>query len=432
MHEVPPGAEIGSVDAIPLSYGSAEIGCDESPASGFSRGVAFCSQNLDRITYNSFMKTTSLSTNCVHSSLGRSALFSFVLACFAFSPTVRAQQNCGPRVFPFPVFNVALGCDALANAERFAGVENTAIGSGAMKLNTTGIENTAVGAAALNQNTDGNDNAAIGSRALSANTTGDFNVANGAFALEVNRIGSKNTAAGLGALRNNITGNSNVAVGFEALANSQSSVSNTALGANAGKNIRSGSNNLDIDNLGEARDQNTIRIGDESHVRTFIGGISGVGVTNAAAVFVNEDGQLGTAPSSQRFKDEIKPMDKASEALLALNPITFRYNKEIDPKRIAQFGLVAEDVARVNPDLVVRDKQGKPYTVRYEAVNAMLLNEFLKEHRKNEEQQATIAQLKSGLEALFATVKEQAAEIQKVTAHLEASKPAAQVVLNRQ
>ena len=145
---------------------------------------------------------------------------------------------------------------------------------------------------------------------------------------------------------------------------------------------------------------------------------------------VNSSGQLGVAPSSERFKDQIKPMDKASEAVLALKPVTFHYKKEIDPAGTSQFGLVAEEVEKVNPDLIVRDKEGKPYSVRYEAVNAMLLNEFLKEHRKVEEQQATIAQLKSGIEALTATVKEQASQIQKVSAELQLQKPAPQTVVN--
>jgi len=125
-------------------------------------------------------------------------------------------------------------------------------------------------------------------------------------------------------------------------------------------------------------------------------------------------------------------MDTASEALFSLKPVTFRYKKEIDFAGTSQFGLVAEEVEKVNPALVVRDKDGKPYSVRYEQVNAMLLNEFLKEHRKNEEQQATIAQLRSGMEALTATVKEQAAQIQKVSVQLEASKPLPQTVLNNQ
>jgi hypothetical protein len=149
-----------------------------------------------------------------------------------------------------------------------------------------------------------------------------------------------------------------------------------------------------------------------------------------AGVFVNPSGQLGTLPSSQRFKDDIKPMDKASEAILALKPVTFHYKKELDPEGIPQFCLVAEDVEKVNPDLVVRDAEGKVNTVRYEAVNAMLLNEFLKEHRTVKEQGATIAGLKTEIAALAATVKEQAAQIQKVSAQLEASKPAPQVVNN--
>jgi hypothetical protein len=172
---------------------------------------------------------------------------------------------------------------------------------------------------------------------------------------------------------------------------------------------------------------------------TYIAGISRAIVAGGIPVVVDEVGHLGTIVSSQRFKDEIKPMGKASEALLALDPVAFRYNNEIDANRIPQFGLVAEVVTQVNPDLVIHGRDGEPYAVRYEAVNAMLLNEFLKEHRKLEqqshkiqEQDATIAQLKSGMETLTATVKKQAAQIQKVTAQLELSKPAPQTVLNNQ
>jgi septal ring factor EnvC (AmiA/AmiB activator) len=152
---------------------------------------------------------------------------------------------------------------------------------------------------------------------------------------------------------------------------------------------------------------------------------------------VVSNGQLGVAPSSARFKDKINPMDNASEALLALKPVTFRYKKEIDPAGTRQLGLVAEDVERVNPDLVVRDKEGKPYSVRYDQVNAMLLNEFLKEHRKVEqqdrklqEQEATTTELKKEIASLTATVKEQAAQIQKVSAQVEASSRVARMVLN--
>jgi hypothetical protein len=163
--------------------------------------------------------------------------------------------------------------------------------------------------------------------------------------------------------------------------------------------------------------------------KNFIAGISGVAVAGSTVV-VNASGQLGIAASSERFKDEIKPMNRVSEALFALKPVTFRYKREIDPTRTSQFGLVAEDAEKLNPDLVVRDKEGKPYSVRYDQVNAMLLNELLKEHRKNEEQEKTIAELKSGMTALAATVKEQASQIQNVSAQLEASKPAPQVVNN--
>ena len=184
--------------------------------------------------------------------------------------------------------------------------------------------------------------------------------------------------------------------------------SNIALGANAGGNLTIGNNNIDIGNAGVAAEANTVRVGMQgTQRRTFIAGISGVAVAGSTVV-VNASGQLGIAASSERFKDEIKPMDKASEAILALQPVTFYYKKEIDPTRTSQFGLVAEDVEKVNPALVMRDEQGKPYGVRYDKVNAMLLNEFLKEHRKNEEQEKTIAELKSGMTALAATVKEQA------------------------
>jgi len=198
-----------------------------------------------------------------------------------------------------------------------------------------------------------------------------------------------------------------------------------------------GSNNIYIGAgvVGPLQESNTIHIGDNlptdpGSSACFIGGINGQTTTSGTAVFINSSGKLGTITSSARFKKDINPMDRASEALFSLKPVTFRYKKEIDPASIPQFGLVAEEVEKVNPDLVVRDKEGNPYSVRYEAVNAMLLNEFLKEHRKNKEQQATIAQLKSGMETLTATVKEQAAQIQKVSAQLEASKPAPQVVNN--
>ena len=212
---------------------------------------------------------------------------------------------------------------------------------------------------------------------------------------------------------------------------------NIAVGSQAGDGIYTGNLNIDIGNNGLPGESGTIRIGQNLiHSATYIAGISGKTASGGAAVFVNTDGKLGTLTSSARFKTDIKSMDNTSEAILALKPVTFRYKKEIDTQCTPQFGLVAEDVEKVNPDLVIRDREGKPYTVRYEAVNAMLLNEFLKEHSKGEKLtkdfRATVAQQQKEIQALAATVKEQAQQIQKVSTQLEASKPAPQVVKNNQ
>jgi hypothetical protein len=175
-----------------------------------------------------------------------------------------------------------------------------------------------------------------------------------------------------------------------------------------------------------AAEANTIRIGTVgTQTAIYVAGIMGKTVPMSTPVFVNADGKLGTTPSSARFKDQIKPMGDASEAILALKPVTFRYKREIDPDRTAQFGLVAEEVEKVNPDLVARDAEGKVYTVRYEAVNAMLLNEFLKEHRTVQELKTAVAQQKKQIEALTAA-------LQKLSAQLELSKAAPQTVLNNQ
>jgi hypothetical protein len=306
--------------------------------------------------------------------------------------------------------------------------------------------NTASGAGALNQNTTGVANTATGFNALSGNTTGDRNTATGQAALRNNTTGTDNTATGSSALRVNTTGFNNTAIGHRALDNNPTGSSNIALGYFAGTNLTTGDNNIDIGNRGVAAESNTIRIGTQgTQTSTFVAGISGTAVTGRP-VMINANGKLGTPPSSARFKDGIKPMDKASEAILALKPVTFRYKKELDPERTPEFGLVAEEVEKVNPDLVARDEQGKPYTVRYDAVNAMLLNEFLKEHRKVQEQEATIAELKSiaakqeiinaqqqrEIKALAATQREQASQIQKVSAQLELEKTSAQTVVNNQ
>ena len=225
---------------------------------------------------------------------------------------------------------------------------------------------------------------------------------------------------GDGALFNNTTGNNNI-----------------ALGLSAGVNLTTGNNNIDIGNNGVADESKTIRIGKQGTQRTtFIAGISGATVPTGVAVIVDSRGHLGTTTSSARFKDNIKPMDKASEAILALKPVTFRYKQDLDPRGIPQFGLVAEDVEKVNPDLVARDEQGKPYTVRYEAVSAMLLNEFLKEHRKVEKLEATLAQQQTSFESNYAYQQKQiealATNLEKVSAQLELSKVKPQTVQNNQ
>ena len=329
-------------------------------------------------------------------------------------------------------FNTATGGGALqANA---TGNNNTATGNGALFFNTTGGNNTATGYNALQNNTAGN-NTATGVNALFTNTTGTSNTATGKGALNKNNGGS-NSANGYQALNQNTTGNSNTADGADALFNNTTGSSNIALGVNAGFFLTTGSHNIDISNEGNAGESGTIRIGDPLfQTATFIYGISGAMITGTAVV-VSSSGQLGVAPSSRRFKAEIEPMDKASEAILALKPVTFRYKHEIDPKAIPQFGLVAEEVEKVNPDLVVRDSRGEAYTVRYEAVNAMLLNEFLKEHKKVEQLQATVAQQQKGFEATLAQQEKQiealTAGLQKVSAQLELIKAAPQTVLNNQ
>jgi hypothetical protein len=336
-------------------------------------------------------------------------------------------------------FNTAVGAGTLfANT----GDSNTAVGSGALLNNTTGLQNTANGAFALFSNTEGNVNTATGDQALFSNTTGGGNTANGIFALYNNTSGNRNTAIGGNALSSNATGNANTAIGNNALQNNTGDF-NIALGQFAGSNLTTGSHNIDIGNSGFAAESNTIRIGIVGiQTATVIAGISGVPVAGTGVV-VDANGQLGVAASSRRFKDEIKSMDKTSEAILELKPVTFRYKHEIDPKRIPQFGLVAEEVQKVNPDLVACDAKGEPYTVRYEAINAMLLNEFLKEHRKVEKQaykmdaadrkiqkqEATIAELKSGMKALAATINEQTLKLQKASARIDLNRPAPQQVV---
>ena len=280
--------------------------------------------------------------------------------------------------------NTALGFHALHS--NISGNYNTATGNNALFSLTIGDEDTATGFSALYSNTTGTGNTAMGHNALHDNTTGDSNTAIGLAALSRNIRGRENTASGVQALYLNTSGTRNVANGLNALYDNMTGNDNIALGAFAGVHL-TGSHNIDIGNQGLAGDSRTIRIGTgQTHRATFIAGVHGVTVAGGVGVIVDANGQLGTITSSERFKEQVKPINRASEAILSLKPVTFHYKHELDPHGIPQFGLVAEQVEKVNPDLVARDEQGKPYTVRYEAVNAMLLNEFLKEHRKGEQQ----------------------------------------------
>jgi hypothetical protein len=196
------------------------------------------------------------------------------------------------------------------------------------------------------------------------------------------------------------------------------------LGAKAGESLTTGSHNIDIGNPGVAAEDNNIRIGKVgTQTGAFIAGIHGTTIANGVGVIIDATGHIGTVTSSTRFKEAIKPMEKASEAILTLRPVTFRYKQDLDPDGIPQFGLIAEEVEKINPDLVVRGEDGKVMTVRYEAVNAMLLNEFLKEHRKVETLQGIVTQQQKQIEALTATV-------QKVSDQIALSKPAPQLVAN--
>lgn len=338
--------------------------------------------------------------------------------------------------------NTAVGAAALLLND--GGVLNTAVGTNALDHNGLGSWNCAFGVLALANNELGGGNCAFGTYALAGdhselvlegnnafgfaameyNLDGYSNNAFGAQALQYNVHGYVNNAVGLNALWTNVDGSANEGFGYAALADNVHGNGNVAIGDNAGKGVE-GNFNIYIGfeagpspSPSPVPEDETIRIGNTFNVACYIGGIDGATVDpgTGAAVFVDANGKLGTVVSSKRFKDDIKPMDKASEAVFALKPVTFHYKKEIDALGTAQFGLVAEDVEKVNPQLVVRDKAGKPYSVRYDQVNAMLLNEFLKEHRKVEQLEKQIEQLSAGL--------------QKVSAQLEANKPAPQTVVN--
>jgi hypothetical protein len=365
-----------------------------------------------------------LTTGAANTAVGWFSLFGDTTASF------NTGVGAGTLLFNNGDQNTAVGVAALLS--NTTGSFNTATGVSALSSNTTGVSNNAFGWGALLSNTTGSNNTAIGVRALQSNTEGVQNVAVGETALSSNIEGTYNTAIGVNALFNNATGTYNTAIGVNALFNNSSGHENTALGHSAGISVTTASNVIAI---------GTSVSGENVSNTCYIGNIFGVTSAVGTAVFINSAGRLGTTTSSRRFKEEIKPMDKASETLFALQPVSFHYKKEIDPEAVPQFGLVAEDVEKVSPDLVVRDAEGKVNTVRYDQVNAMLLNEFLKEHRKVEEQQskiekqeATIAQLKQDFQASVARQQKQieahTAGLQKVSAQIEVLKPAPQMVEN--
>ena len=367
-----------------------------------------------------------------------------ILACVGLLPKARAVNP--PSGGGYPGGNTAEGHLALANLDTSAGLyntavgiysllsitdgnfctgvgagtlfsntanENTATGAGALFSNTIGVGNTADGAFALFSNTTGNSNTAIGLNALLGNTEGSNNTANGFEALGSNTTGGGNAAAGSLALFSNTTGSNNTACGRAALSNNTSGNHNTALGNETGDSVTTADNIICIgDGVSGQNASNSCYIG---NIWNQSGGTQ--------PVYVNSDGKLGAQVSSRRFKDEIRSMEQASEAIYSLRPVSFRYKPEIERTRPLGFGLIAEEVEKISPDLVTRGHDGQVNTVRYDAINAMLLNEFLKEHRKVEKLEATIARQQTQIEALTAG-------LQKVTAQIEIKERTPQMVDN--
>ena len=305
-------------------------------------------------------------------------------------------------------FNTGVGAGTLlANTAH----QNTAIGAGALLSNSSGVKNTANGAFALFRNAAGNSNTASGVAALFSNSTGFNNTANGYNALLSNTTAGDNTAIGTTALFSNTTGEFNTAIGSQALRDNVIGDSNTAIGDSAGFNI-TGSGNVCIGAgvNGVAGESNITRIRNiyES-------------VATERAVYVTSDNRIGTLSSSNRYKEQVKPMEKASGAIHSLRPVSFRYKKEVDPAQSLCFGLIAEEVADVSPNLVTLDCDGKPETVRYEAINAMLLNEFLKEHKAFLEEHRKVEKLEASISRQQKEIEALAASLEKVSNQIELS-----------
>ncbi len=287
-------------------------------------------------------------------------------------------------------------------------MSNSAFGAFSLSANTTGSNNAAFGDSSLTANTTGGQNAAFGASSLFASTTGGQNSAFGTASLQANTTGSNNAAFGAFSLTSNTTGTSNAALGVQSLQYAYGS-GNIGVGRGAGGNLTSGDNNIDIGNSGVAGESATIRIGtDGTHTRTFIAGIRGVQTGSPAVpVLVDTNGQLGTASSSRRFKEDIADMDAASGALMRLRPVTFHYKTDRNPSgRALQYGLIAEEVAEVYPELVARSADGQVETVLYQFLPPMLLNEVQKLHRTIQAQAAEIEAQEAQIDRLAALLAE--------------------------
>jgi hypothetical protein len=374
-------------------------------------------------------------------------LLALMVACFGLLPQVQAVNPAPDGCYGN--FTTAEGCNALAGLGAGAGNtgvgwyalfsagdssfstgvgggalalnnadSNTAVGAAALLLNTSGLENVAVGTDALVFNGSGSADSAVGAFAL-FNNIGTSNTAIGDRALFTNSSGDSNTAVGHAALMGNSTGHSNIAIGYQALISNDTGSGNIGIGSAAGNNVVTANGVICIGNVAGADVDN----------RTYIANIPATTVSGGGTdtVTVNlSTGLLGHLSSSRRYKEEVQPMNKASETLYRLKPVTYRFKKEIDATQSLDYGLVAEEVAEVDPNLAIRDGKGQIESVRYTAINAMLLNEFLKEHKKVEQLEKQVATLTAGLQK----VSVQLATASRSEGGLALTKPAPQTVLN--